>query len=495
MSLSVACIVALGAPAFQASGQEAMVQTPSGLFPASCVTEVPNGATIGYGGVVTVDGGVVAQLQDCDDQGSEVQPLTSAPGWAAWVYFDAGTVSGANHGQYTGIDTTWSVPSVPSTNSNQCSGLWTGITYDLASDAGKGLLQPLIAVDCYPYVDGGLTPTASQWYAMDYYLGLVPGLSGRQIVYTQPFAVSQSDTINAYVIPNSVYYDGALTYYLYTLEIYDESTSKGTEMVQYTGNPYFTAAWPAVFEVHGVSSCDLNPSSDITYFRDIAVYEQESGEPFNYYTDVTSSGTWWPMAVTPEPWYVASPDCNYDANAWYGDYYYGNAGRYVASLQWSSVNSPLTASCVPAFTSVDGYQELSGTTPGPNCCSGEELWNQNSTCYTQAGGSCTEPWYCMSYDCAHGYCDAGVVTAGCGSNIDCISPAKCWPPTELCLTPYSDSCTSGSDCLSGICSLGACAKSGSGSPCYTTSDCSTGNTCDNGGSTSLPGPYTTWTCI
>ncbi len=253
------------------------------------------------------------------------------------------------------------MPSVSSTNSNQCIGLWTGITYDLASSTDRGLLQPLIAIDCYPYNGSSPTPTANQWYEMDYYLGLIPGLTGTQVVFTTPIAVSVGDSINAYVIPNDVAYDGALTYYQYTMEIYDETSKKGAATTQDTGNPYFDSAWPSVLEeAGGISNCDLNPSSDIDYFTNLAVYEQQSGKPFGvaYYVDVTSSGTWWPMSTAPEPGYVASPDCNYDANAWFGDYYDGNFGHYVTSLQWSSASSPVTG-CVPAATLVGGYPEAS----------------------------------------------------------------------------------------------------------------------------------------
>ena len=258
--------------------------------------------------------------------------------------------------------------------------------------------------------------------------------------------------------------------------------------------------WPAVFEQAnnpsgsdpGFASCTQTPSSQIDYYYDLSVDEQTTGSAFGYSTNVTESGYWEPMATAAGP-FTESTACNWDANAWYGDYYYGNWGKYVASVQWSNA-STLPTGCVPAFTSVDGYPELSGTTPGPNCCSGEELWNQNSTCYTAAGGSCTHPWTCISYDCAHGFCDAGVVTAGCVSNSDCISPAKCWPPTGICLLPSYNACTSNSQCVSGVCAGGLACGPYDGD-CFSNSDCNSGLTCDNGGSLSLPGPYTTWTCI
>jgi len=455
-------------------------------------------------GVVSRDGQVVGTIDlTCPSQWGPTAALDGGSsfgsnGWVSDVLFTANSSApGANYGQYVGVSGYWNVPPLPPSGGD-CLAIWLG----LWSTSTDRILQPILVVDC----GTAQTPNQGQWYIEDYYF------NAGTVTNTPPIAVDVGDQIDATVAPLGGHPVGQYWWYQW---IGDERLGTGASWEFQNSNQYWQAVPTAVLETpggtgyEGIGSCADLPSNEIEYFYNQQVYEQDSNDTFGDWTQVTATGTWKPMAAGT---ITDSPYCNYTADHWYGDYYYGNWGYQVSSLLWttSTAQPPQPTGCVPAGTSVSGYPAI--YTDGPNCCGNETLWTQNSVCYYVAGAEgCQNPGQCISGSCSNEICGTGAITAACGSTADCTSPAGCWPPTEICLLPGGTlNCSGGDQCLSGTCDPPSCiddchihlpsicALSNAGEPCLSNSDCSSGLVCDNAynNTANIPGgPFSTWTCV
>ena len=485
-----------------------LVQTPAGLIPSSCITEVPNGAVIGPDGVVSLADEVVGTSNTCSAAAffaSQPEALSGpgTSGWATGVYFDAGSTV-----QYQAVTAHWVVPPLPPDagavpSYSACVYLWLGM--QIPSGASQGLIQPVIGVNCHNDV---FTPTPNQWYMDVAYLGTFPD-GGYGFFNPAPKKVYPGDEIygNIYPTPST----GNDFYEVYVADLTSGHQGSVYENA-WTPASSWSVVLPAILEVApgGTSYCAELPSSEIADFFDISVQAQKGGASWGTDVTITDGGVLIPTLA----FYSAgpvTPYCYYTADAWYGLYSGTNWGGYDVSLGWNP--DPPGGAYVwapPAGTSVAGYAAADGgyNRAAPGCFAGEELWNRDATCYYAAGqgsaacsGGQNDYWDCITGSCSGGVCATQAACTACGTNSDCYSASfECWQPTQVCLVRPGYTCNSNSNCMSGNCvgtNPGICATSTAGQGCQQNSDCATGLTCDNRGSTNqqvLPGPFTSWTC-
>src|SRR4029079_4294059 len=100
---------------------------------------------------------------------------------------------------------------------------------------------------------------------------------------------------------------------------------------------------------------------------------------------------------------------------------------------------------------------------------------------------CNADSQCLSGSCNGKQCNPSFGDGLCLDDSDCAGTGGTCDSTGHCtLGSASGRCSSGSQCLSGVCTSGQCAPSFGGGLCRTSSDCAgTGGTCDATGHCTL----------
>ena len=269
---------------------EPFVQTPNGMFPASCVNNVPPKSKIDANLQIVHEGTVVGKIMPCvwpttvDSHGrltalprSALGPTGSAPdagplGWAAtedleWP--DGCTDWQQNCGPFVGIFGVVYVPPVPQTwqsiyTDDQGFYIWNGI-----EDTANGLQQPLLEYD-------GTTQT---WNMVAYVIAqLYPQTGADFTILSSPVGpVNPGDPLSMYIQPNAKV-DNGLTEYLQVT--YDQYTQLDNYQI-YTPTRLFVHALMAVLEFswptypqgdNAMTLCQQLPSSDYLWYTATRVW-------------------------------------------------------------------------------------------------------------------------------------------------------------------------------------------------------------------------------
>lgn len=232
-------------PAAQAASLQGYVNTPFGLYHASCVYDVGDGASVDADGTVERADGSRFQLPECQYlRYSSVVTPAETNGWVE----DADWTSSTWVRELT---SDMDVPTAPSANDGQTVYFFSGVE----PTAGEEILQPVLAY----------RGSSGLWTMESWYCG--PSCAHSTMVTVQP-----GQTLAGSVLGSNCTSGGVCA--KWTITTKNTSTGKSTT-INRKNDPYvFQWSFGGVLEAYDIVSCADYPASQQISFTDIDFYDQ-----------------------------------------------------------------------------------------------------------------------------------------------------------------------------------------------------------------------------
>jgi hypothetical protein len=275
---ALACSAAPHAPSTTASlAQSDLVRTADGLFPASCVADVGNGATVDGAGHVTYADGTRATLPACTHRAAVADP--GAPNYTppdSWV-MDSIWQSPVPSVRMT---STFIVPQEPSVSEGQTVFLFPG----MRPGDGSSVLQPVLQW-------GNGTPA---WEAASWSCAAI---SGGPCPHSEYISVSPGDEIYGEIAGTNCTADGHCSWAITTT---DKTTGKTTTLNSADDKSY-VLLFGGVLESYDIQQCSDYPTNGSASFSDVKFYDGQGNLLTPSFFDQYDVTTYCKLAIKATP--------------------------------------------------------------------------------------------------------------------------------------------------------------------------------------------------